>query len=235
MGSEMCIRDRQDSVRPLGLRNPLIRTYHREVCKGNLSTVRAFVEPLQVVLSEGGGSILIFTVRGVTEMIQPGTQYEDWIVVKIDLKNAYNETCRAETVRVVESEPSLQHMAAHTATTLAPHSGLECGGQKWGETGEGGTQGDPRATQDFCITLQPSLVLLDAACGEGGGLARGGADDVFAMGPRETVLQAVQDFAVEVQGRCGLEVQLSGRRLNCFPYIQYYQKESQMVFHWLAV
>ena len=42
---------------------------------------------------------------------------------QIDLKNAYNEACRAETIQVSESEPSLSHLAALAAVTLAPYSG----------------------------------------------------------------------------------------------------------------
>jgi hypothetical protein len=99
----------QDSVRRLGLRNPLLKTFHKEVSKENGEVVREYVERQQIVLSEGGGSKLVFTVRGVMELIQPGSDYEDWAVYKIDVKNSYNETCRAETVRVMESEPTLRH------------------------------------------------------------------------------------------------------------------------------
>ena len=107
----------------------------------------------------------------------------------------------------MENEPSLRHLASYTAVTLSPFSGLECGEQLWGVTGEGGTQGDPRTTDDFTITLQPSLVMLDKACEMGGGLARAGADDVLAMGPSKIVIPAVTAFAEEVKDRCGLEAQ----------------------------
>ena len=153
----------RDTVRPLGLRNPLLKSFHREVSRANREVVKSFVEPQQMLLSAGGGCKLVFTVRGLVELIQPGTEYEDWAVVKIDIRNAHNEAIRAETVRVMESEPTLRHLASYTAAILAPHSGLESGGHLWGMTGEGGTQGDPRTSDDFIITLQPSLILLDAA------------------------------------------------------------------------
>ena len=41
------------------------------------------------------------------ELIKSGSEFEDWVIVKIDIKNAYNESCRAENVRVVEAKPSL--------------------------------------------------------------------------------------------------------------------------------
>ena len=164
----------QDTVRPLGLRNPLLKAFHREVSQSNKEVVKSFVEPQQLVLSQGGGSILVFSVRGVVEKIVQGSEYEDWVAYKIDMKNAYNEMCRAETVKVVQEQPTLQHLETYMAVTLSPYSGLECGGRLWGRTGEGGTQGDPKTGDDFAVTLQPSLLLLDAACSEGGGLARAG-------------------------------------------------------------
>ena len=79
------------------------------------------------------------------------------------ISNAFNEVLRDETVKVFLEEPSLQHQAAFTGVTLAPYIGLESGGNLWGRSGEGGTQGDPKTGDDFCVTIQPSLVKLDAA------------------------------------------------------------------------
>ena len=70
----------------------------------------------------------------------------DFIVVKLDMRNAHNEVSRAAVIEALESEPSLRHIAWHAATCLASHTGLECGGRLWGETGEGCTQGDPEAS-----------------------------------------------------------------------------------------
>ena len=197
----------RDTLRPLGLRNPLLKSFHKYVSRANRQVVKDFVEPQQMVLTEGGGCKLVFSVRGMVELIKPGTMYEDWVVVKIDIKNAYNETCRAETVKIMQSEESLEHLACYTAATLAPHSGLECGGKLIGTTGEGGTQGDSRTTDDFVITLQPSLVRLDTACKQEGGQASGGADDCFAFAPRQAAMAAVKSFSGEVKERTGLEVQ----------------------------
>ena len=58
----------QDSVRPLGLRNPLLKTFHRMVSRENRAAVRAFVEPQQVVLSDGGAGLLVTAVRESLEV-----------------------------------------------------------------------------------------------------------------------------------------------------------------------
>ena len=88
--------------------------------------------------------------------------------------------------------------------TLAPINGLESGGTLWGEASEGDTQGDPAASMRFCVALHPSLLLLDAACSEGGcgGMARAGADDITAIGPANIVFGAVEAFGREVRERC---------------------------------
>ena len=203
----------RDEVRPLGLRNPLVKEFHREVSKANREVIKQYVEPQQMVLSQGGGAKLVYTVRGLTELIKAGSEYEDWAVVKIDIRNAFNEVCRAETLKVIENEPTLQHLTSYTAVTLAPESGLECGGKLWGRTDEGGTQGDTKTGDDFAVTLQPSILKLDNECSQSGGLARAGADDAFAFAPKNRVVEAVKHFAGEVEDRCGLEVQWSKTEL----------------------
>ena len=95
----------------------------------------------------------------------------------------------------MEADPNLRHLAAYSGVTLAPYSGLESGGRLWGSTGEGGTQGDSKTTDDFTVTLQPSVVRLDTAChDECGGTARGGADDIFAFAQRDVAVRVVKDY-----------------------------------------
>ena len=97
-------------------------------------------------------------------------------VMKSDIHNAFNEAFQAETVKVFSETPSLQHMATFTGVTLAPFIGLECRSKLWGNSGEGGVQGDPITGDEFSVTLQPSLVKLDLHAREGGGFAIAGAD-----------------------------------------------------------
>ena len=78
----------QESVRPLGLRNPLLKTFHRIVSMANRSVVREYVEPQQVVLSEGGAGLLVSAVRESLEV----KKNNDWGCIKLHIQNAYNET-----------------------------------------------------------------------------------------------------------------------------------------------
>ena len=77
---------------------------------------------------------------------------------------------------------------------IAPDAALEAGGNRWGEAGDGGVQGDIPSGAFFCVGQQPSLLRLDRDCNLGGGLARGGLDNVYAVGPADVVLKAVLEF-----------------------------------------
>ena len=186
----------QSTVRPLGLRNPLLKAFHRQVVTQNKAEVREYLEPQQLGLSVSGAQKLVFSVRGLLN------QRRDFICVKIDFRNAYNEQSRRAIIDSFLQEPSLSHLAHFCAVTLAPVNGLESGGIIWGEAAEGDTQGDPAASMRFCVGLQPSLARLDDACQQGEGMARGGADDITAVGPAHIVLPAVVQFAAEVKERC---------------------------------
>ena len=121
----------------------------------------------------------MFTVRALLE------EKPDFVCLKLDLLNAFNEEARAAMIEVFESEPSLRHLAQFFGITLAPVCFLEAGGVVWGETGEGATQGSPCATSAFTVGLQPSLVQLDLACQEGGGIAVAGADDCATLSDQQ--------------------------------------------------
>ena len=188
-------------IRPIGIKNPLLRTAHREVITTNKQELVRYLEPQQLVLSKAGAAKLVNSVRMMLEA-NPG-----FIAVKIDMKNAFNSCHRAALLKELEKEPTLQHLAWHAATSLAPHSGLEGGGRKWGESGEGFTQGDPESAVWFCIPMQPYVKKMDAVLATGGGIARFGMDDGYGVGPPELVFRALEEFERDVQENCGLELQ----------------------------
>ena len=203
----------QHQLRPLGIKNPLVRSIHKEVIKYNKPELVRFLEPQQLALSTAGASKLVNSVRLMLEA------NPDFVAVQIDLKNAFNACSRSALVAQLEEEPTLQHLAWHAATTLAPHIGLEAGGEKWGEAGEGFAQGDPESAVWFCIAIHKFVRKLDAAIAQGGGVARCGMDDVFPVGLPHLVFPAVLEFERELKEFCGLDLQ----RQKC------------RVFSWLGV
>ena len=78
-----------------------------------------------------------------------------------------------------------------------------------GETGEGGTQGGPESAPFFCVAIQPAVRRLDERCKAAGGMAKFGMDDGYAVGPKEVVVNAVRQFAEEVEQQCLLHLEWS--------------------------
>ena len=125
------------------------------------------------------------------------------------MKNAHNEVSRASVVTALEDEPSLRHLAWHTATCLAPKAGLESRGRIWGEACDGGSQGDPEAGPQFNVAWQKDVRVLDYRVSVSQGMARFGNDDGYVVGPPGVVFPAVQAFADNVQANHGLRLQPS--------------------------
>ena len=144
----------------------------------NTETIRNFLEPQQLGMSQAGGVKLVHCVRMKLE------ERPDLICVKLDFRNAFNEVKRARIIKVLSEEPSLQHLALHAATVLAPSNGLECGGQLWGEAAEGTTQGDPESGSYFCIGMHEYVRVADSILTEHQGFARFGWDDGYLVGPQ---------------------------------------------------
>ncbi len=116
----------QTSVRPLGIRPCLSRVFHRLADRQNRQAMRDYLEPQQVALSPGGAAKLVHQIRMGSEANR------GFMVVKMDIKNAFNSIARASILEVMVKEESLRHMAWHAGTCLAPSFILETGGRRWG-------------------------------------------------------------------------------------------------------
>ena len=193
----------REAVRPLGLKNSMVKMFNKEVVSQSKPEIRDFLEPVQLGISIAGAALLTRSVSGVMEA------FKDYICFRLDLKNAFNEISRRSILDVLESEDFLRHLVTFSAAILAPVAALESGGQVWGETAEGVGQGDPPSGDLFSVGLHPDLLQLDRACRRGGGQARAGHDDVFAQGPANIVIPAVETFAQSIWDRCHLKLQWS--------------------------
>ena len=186
----------KEAVRPVGVRNLLARTFHKEGVTQNKEEFVEFLEPEQLAMSVAGGGKLVFSVRMLVE------DKREYVAVKIDMENAFNAVSRASIIEELEEEPSLQHLAGLAAVVLAPAHGLEAGGKKWGESAEGATQGDPLSSPFFNVAWHREVRKLDATLKERGGMARFGMDDGYAVGPPEVVFPALEIFARDVKQKC---------------------------------
>ena len=189
------------TLRPVGVRNPLIRTLHSRVIRDNRAAFNDVLEPQQLALSLAGGHKLVHQVRMMME------EHRDWVVVKLDVRNAHNEVWRSAVIKALEAEPTLQHLAWFAAVIVAPTTGLETRGEKWGEQGDGGTQGDPKESAFFASAIQEAVRIFDADLSEGGGKARFGNDNGYGGGPPGVVFRALATFEAKLREECGLILQ----------------------------
>ena len=151
------------------------------------------------------------SMAGVAKLMyaigRPLRANRELICCRIDLKNAFNECSKKAILEVLQAEESLSHLTTFAATILSPDIALETGGERRGEAEDGVVQGDIPSGAFFCVAQQPALVQLDQVCQQGGGLARAGYDDVYAVGRPEVVLPAVLEFQQDLTTRCGLILQ----------------------------
>ena len=115
----------QIDVRPLGLRNSLIKLFHKEVMAQSVTEIREFLEPCQLGKSKAAAAKLVMSVRGTMETNR------DFICVRTDLSNAFNSIRRAAILEVLESEPSLRHLSSFSGLIPAPETAMETRGGGW--------------------------------------------------------------------------------------------------------
>ena len=77
-------------------------------------------------MAVAGGAKLVHCVRMMLE------ENGNFVCIKLDFRNAFNEVFRSRVVAAFEEVASLRHLACHAATMLATGSGLESRGVLWG-------------------------------------------------------------------------------------------------------
>ena len=74
------------------LRNPLLKVFHRLVVREIREELVTYLEPQQLGMLVGGAQKLVFSARGLLN------SRRDFIGVKIDFRNAYNELAIRATI-----------------------------------------------------------------------------------------------------------------------------------------
>ena len=134
-------------------------------------------------------------------------EHRDWVVAKVDVRNAHNEIWRNAIITALEAEPNLQHLSWFAAVVLAPSTGLETGGEQWGEQGESEVQGDPKASGFFAAAIQQAVRQFNADLSVAGGIARFGNNDGYICGPDNVVFPALARLEATLRDECGLSLQ----------------------------
>jgi len=90
-------------VRPIGVGEALRRAIHSSIMCQFKAPLAEYLWPQQVAVGVPAGlSLLIFGVRLALEV------HPDWVAVKIDLRNAYNELKRARLLERLDAQPHLR-------------------------------------------------------------------------------------------------------------------------------
>ena len=197
-------------VRPIGIGECLRRAIHTTLASDHKGDFAEHLFPQQVAVGMPGGiSKLVIGVRLIME-VNP-----TWVIVKIDLKNAYNEIKRAKVIERMNADDRLRALVPlmWASYSAAPDVYLAGGKRSGFASEEGMHQGDPLASGGFCVGVHPEICELDAELQPSGGSAKFDMDDGYAMGPPEVVFPATLRFAANVQ-EIGLQLQLS--KCTCY-------------------
>ena len=200
-------------VRPIGIGECLRRCIHSALVSQYKPLLRDHLWPQQVALGvEGGLSILVFGLRLALEV------HPDWVVVKMDMRNAFNEIKRRCVVDRLNQTDHLRGLVPATWATCSPESKVYFAGRHGLEeadydSADGVQQGDALASAGFCVAIHPEVKALDAELALHGGAAKFDMDDGYAAGPPGVVFPAVERFAAAVR-ESGLELQID--KSNCF-------------------
>ena len=92
--------------------------------------------------------------------------HPDWVIVKLDLRNAYNEVTRAKILERLERHQTLRALAplfrACYAGTPSIYLAAEGLVQADFKSEEGVQQGDGLASAEFCVAIHDEMVALDS-------------------------------------------------------------------------
>ena len=106
--------------------------------------------------------------------------HPDFLVVRIDLRNAYNESRRAQVLQrmaavpgVASLAPLMHAMYGPAGIIVLPDGSRLFAGSDRGDFEEGLPQGSPESSLAFCVLIQEAVQELhEALAGGGGGATR---------------------------------------------------------------
>ena len=171
-----------DDVRPIAIGEVFRRITAKVICSEKQPEFHSFFCPIQHgVATEGGVELIVHQAQALIE------QHPDWVILKSDIKNAFNSISRQHMLQKVCSHfpdvyPHAFNMYGHVSSLVytKSHSTVILQSQ------EGIHQEDPLRPSLFSITMQPLLSKVQKQHPRVQTLAY--LDDVFLIGsPEETV------------------------------------------------
>ncbi|KAL1527728.1 hypothetical protein AB1Y20_009113 [Prymnesium parvum] len=183
-------------VRPIAVGEVEVRAVTRHVTDAVLERAGGVLSPQQLAVGvKGGTSILVHGVRMLLE------HNPSFVVVRMDLSNAYNAISRVVVLRRLAERPEFTHLVPLLLQVLwgAGTAYLLC---TW--------------ASHSAVGIHPELQGLDAELAPFGGAARAIMDDIYAVGPPSVVFPAVQRFRLTLRLLTGLVSNIA--KFVCFSH-----------------
>ena len=145
-------------VRSIAIGETWRRVTARAICFQKRKEFADYFTPLQHGVSvEGGAELLVQQVQLLME------KHEDWILLKTDVKNAFNSVSRSHLLnQVLTTFPDIYNHAALVYSDINPLIYLQRSHPVILSTQEGVHQGDPLGPALFSIAMQPILEDLQS-------------------------------------------------------------------------
>ena len=159
--------------------DPLITTIWKALLRDMQERFEAIFRPQQVAVGVKGG--LSIMIHGMRALLQQSPQM---VMVKMDLKNAFNEVERAVLVEAVRRHHQLHNLLPYMAATYTHETFALMGrtaerlfeGEERGDASQGGPQGNPLMGAAFCLAIHPFVRRLHDRLAAVGGEAKADMD-----------------------------------------------------------
>ena len=180
---------------PVQMGNMELCIIRHTVCSLHEVPLREFYEPQQLGTSTDGGlDVLVHLVRMHLEI------HPKHMIVKLDIKNMFNEVMCAVMIRMFEQHPDLWSMVPFLFMTHSPKSPVfYASGKRAKPCTEGSHQGTAEAGIAALATIQEPLESADealvTACE---GFACADFDNTYLCGEPDAVTQALAEFETAI-------------------------------------
>jgi hypothetical protein len=120
--------------------------------------------------------------------------HETFVLISIDLTNAYNAMKRATVFEAHLMHDKLRRSDPYRRAESGPHSPVwACAEEFWGE--DGLNQGTPSSSSGFSWTIHGRVRQTNERLHAYGGCARFGINDGHMVGPRDVIFTILSEFA----------------------------------------
>ena len=182
-----------DDMRPIAIGEVFRRITAKVICSEKQTEFHSFFCSIQHgVTTKGGVELIVHQAQALIE------QHPDWVILKSDIKNAFNSISRQHMLHQVcnhfpDVYPHTFNMYGHVSSLVYTkgHSTVILQSQ------EGVHQGDPLGPSLFSITIQPLLSKVQMQHPRVQTLAY--LDDVFLIGSPEETVNAFQDLQCQFE------------------------------------